>query len=65
MLSHFTKDILYLLIFSRKTTQHQNGHHSVDEHETKVKETGSARRNITRKKSDLYDNKNKKQGGAG
>jgi len=50
---------------SKKTTQHQNGHHSVDEHETKVKETGSARRNITRKKSDLYDNKNKKQGGAG
>jgi hypothetical protein len=38
-----------------------------DSHETKVKEEGSARRNIThRKKSDnTYDSRNKKQGGHG
>lgn len=42
--------------------------HKVNEHETKVKEVGTARRNITRKKGgneQLYDNKKKKQGGAG
>jgi len=40
-----------------------------EEHDTKVKEAGSSRRNITRKKSESnahnYDNKKKKQGGAG
>mmetsp|Transcript_22044 Transcript_22044/g.32203 ORF Transcript_22044/g.32203 Transcript_22044/m.32203 type:complete len:449 (+) Transcript_22044:141-1487(+) len=41
------------------------------DHETKVKEEGSSRRNITRKKNDgaaaggNYDSRNKKQGGAG
>jgi len=40
------------------------------EHETTVKEAGSVRRNITRKKTDpaaagTFDSKNKKQGGAG
>lgn len=40
------------------------------EHETKVKEEGSSRRNITRKKSDgtaggHFDSRNKKQGGSG
>lgn len=42
--------------------------HKTSEHETKVKEVGSARRNITRKKGgneQLHNNKNKKQGGAG
>lgn len=42
--------------------------HKISEHETKVKEAGSSRRNITRKKGgneQLYDNKKKKQGGAG
>jgi hypothetical protein len=37
-------------------------------HETKVKEEGSSRRNITRKKGgneNIYDGKKKKQGGAG
>lgn len=35
-------------------------------HETKVKEVGSSRRNITRKKSEgVYDSRNKKQGGHG
>lgn len=41
----------------------------VHAHETMVKNEGSARRNITRKKSEgnaqLYDNRNKKQGGSG
>jgi phosphoribulokinase len=51
--------------------QQQHHHvHTAKEHETKVKEEGSARRNITRKKSDgaatgNYDNRNKKQGGHG
>lgn len=40
-----------------------------ESHETKVKDLGSSRRNITRKKSESnahnYDNKKKKQGGAG
>jgi programmed cell death protein 4 len=39
------------------------------DHDTKVKEAGSSRRNITRKNtkenSQLYDNKKKKQGGSG
>lgn len=39
------------------------------QHETKVKEEGTSRRNITRKKNPKemgnYDTKNKKQGGAG
>ena len=43
--------------------------HNSYEHETKVKEEGSERRNITRKKgsgsTQLYDNRNKKQGGSG
>jgi len=43
--------------------------HNNDEHETKLKEPGSSRRNVTRKKGEastqLYDNKKKKQGGAG
>ncbi len=42
--------------------------HKVNEHETKVKEEGSSRRNITRKKGgneNQYDNKKKKQGGHG
>mmetsp|Transcript_25065 Transcript_25065/g.37479 ORF Transcript_25065/g.37479 Transcript_25065/m.37479 type:complete len:466 (+) Transcript_25065:343-1740(+) len=42
--------------------------HKANEHETKVKEVGSSRRNITRKKGgneQLYDSKKKKQGGAG
>jgi len=49
-----------------KTDGKQN---SSDEHETKVKEAGSSRRNVTRKKgeanSQLYDSKKKKQGGSG
>lgn len=50
---------------------HRAHHQHTDvEHETKVKDVGSARRNITRKKSDgaatgNYDSKNKKHGGAG
>lgn len=42
--------------------------HKASEHETKVKETGSSRRNITRKKGgneNIHDSKKKKQGGAG
>ena len=42
--------------------------HKANEHETKVKEVGSSRRNITRKKGGnelSFDNKKKKQGGAG
>ena len=60
----------------KKRTAKLNGHDATDsdkayknvEHETKVKELGSSRRNITRKKGgneQQYDNKNKKQGGAG
>lgn len=43
-------------------------HNQPVDHETKVKEIGSSRRNITRKKGgneQLYNSKNKKQGGAG
>mmetsp|Transcript_26510 Transcript_26510/g.37366 ORF Transcript_26510/g.37366 Transcript_26510/m.37366 type:complete len:471 (+) Transcript_26510:118-1530(+) len=48
----------------------RHGHvHTAAEHETQVSEVGSARRNITRKKSDNtagnYDNARKKQGGHG
>jgi programmed cell death protein 4 len=42
--------------------------HKVSEYETQVKETGSSRRNITRKKGgneNIHDSKKKKQGGAG
>ena len=60
----------------KKKTAKLNGHgatnlekmHKSSEHETKVKEVGSSRRNITRKKGgneQHYDNKKKKQGGAG
>ena len=50
---------------------HRHHHqHTEGEHETTVKEAGSVRRNITRKKTDpaaagTFDSKNKKQGGAG
>lgn len=50
---------------------HRHHHHVTDgETETQVKEEGSARRNITRKKTDPavggnYDSKSKKMGGAG
>jgi programmed cell death protein 4 len=38
----------------------------VESHDTKVKEEGSSRRNITRKKTEgVYDSRNKKQGGHG
>mmetsp|Transcript_23596 Transcript_23596/g.36293 ORF Transcript_23596/g.36293 Transcript_23596/m.36293 type:complete len:335 (+) Transcript_23596:155-1159(+) len=54
----------------KNNTNHtKNGTH--DSHETKVKEEGSARRNIARKKNDgvaaggHYDSRNKKQGGHG
>lgn len=51
------------------TRQRHHHVHTVSEHETKVKEEGSERRNITRKKSSgnsqLYDSRNKKQGGSG
>jgi len=50
-------------------TNRNEKHNAEEDHETKVKEAGSSRRNITRKKatenSQLYDNKKKKQGGAG
>jgi programmed cell death protein 4 len=60
----------------KKKTAKLNGHGATDsdkvqknvEHETKVKEVGSSRRNIIRKKGgneQHYDNKKKKQGGAG
>eukprot|EP00568_Trieres_chinensis_P013019 CAMPEP_0183302210 /NCGR_PEP_ID=MMETSP0160_2-20130417/8079_1 /TAXON_ID=2839 ORGANISM="Odontella Sinensis, Strain Grunow 1884" /NCGR_SAMPLE_ID=MMETSP0160_2 /ASSEMBLY_ACC=CAM_ASM_000250 /LENGTH=492 /DNA_ID=CAMNT_0025464953 /DNA_START=388 /DNA_END=1866 /DNA_ORIENTATION=- len=49
---------------------HRHHHqHTTDEHETKVTEEGSSRRNITRKKSDPtsggFENSRKKQGGSG
>jgi len=52
------------------TTQQRHHHvHTVSEHETKVKEEGTERKNITRKKSSansqLFNSRNKKQGGAG
>lgn len=57
----------------KKRTINQNSkvhsiHNQPVDHETKVKEVGSSRRNITRKKGgneQLYNNKSKKQGGAG
>jgi len=49
--------------------QRKNHQHTEKEHETEVKEEGSSRRNITRKKSDKetgnFDASRKKQGGAG
>jgi programmed cell death protein 4 len=47
--------------------QRSHQQHNDRDYETKVKEEGSSKRNITRKKSDAgnYDAKNKKQGGAG
>lgn len=55
---------------SRPGPHRQHHHHTEGEHETKVKEEGSARRNITRKKTEPaagghYDSRNKKQGGSG
>lgn len=53
----------------KKTVKYNN--HNVqltDDHDTKVKEVGTSRRNITRKKGgndQFYNNKNKKQGGSG
>lgn len=52
----------------KKRTEHHAPH--TDNHETQNTEEGSARRNITRKKTDevatgRYDSRNKKQGGAG
>mmetsp|Transcript_2748 Transcript_2748/g.3654 ORF Transcript_2748/g.3654 Transcript_2748/m.3654 type:complete len:444 (+) Transcript_2748:206-1537(+) len=59
----------------KKKTSSLNGNdsaggsnHKNSEHETKVKEVGTSRRNIIRKKGGnehLYDGKKKKQGGAG
>lgn len=60
----------------QKKTSKLNGHknsdvgkvHLVEDHDTKVKDVGSSRRNITRKKGgndQLFDSKKKKQGGAG
>lgn len=46
--------------------QQQQQQHTNSDHDTQVKHVGSARRNITRKKSDnSYDSRNKKQGGHG
>jgi programmed cell death protein 4 len=47
--------------------QRNHYQHTEKDLETKVKEEGSSKRNITRKKSDggNFDSKNKKQGGAG
>jgi hypothetical protein len=52
----------------KKTIKYNNTAQLQDDHETKVKDVGSARRNITRKNStgdNHFDSKNKKQGGAG
>ena len=52
----------------KKTSKFNNHTHAVEEHDTKIKEDGSARRNITRKNGgndSLFDSKKKKQGGAG
>lgn len=53
----------------KKTVKYTNNTTQLTEnHETKVKDVGSARRNITRKKGGseiLFDSKKKKQGGAG
>jgi len=57
---------------SKKRTEHSSQPHvkPADEHATRNLEEGSARRNITRKKTDAkdtgrHDSRNKKQGGAG
>lgn len=54
---------------SKSMTYRHHHQHTAGEHETMVKEAGSSRRNITRKKGEgsaqLYNNRNKKQGGAG
>lgn len=59
---------------TRRSSPPSNNHHHShlkNEHESKVKDEGSAGRNITRKKGDgavaggHYNSKNKKQGGAG
>jgi len=54
-------------VSSGKSDQQKSHQHNERDYETKVKEEGSSKRNITRKKSDVgnYDAKNKKQGGAG
>mmetsp|Transcript_15648 Transcript_15648/g.22920 ORF Transcript_15648/g.22920 Transcript_15648/m.22920 type:complete len:440 (-) Transcript_15648:122-1441(-) len=53
----------------KKTTKlNANAKEEVESHDTKVKEVGSSRRNITRKKGgndQLFDSNKKKQGGAG
>lgn len=52
----------------KKTAKYRSIQPPENIHDTKVKELGSSRRNITRKKSgndQHYDNRNKKQGGAG
>jgi programmed cell death protein 4 len=54
----------------RPGPQRHNHQHTDTEHETKVKEVGTTRRNITRKKSDSsatgnFDSQKKKHGGAG
>lgn len=53
-----------------KFLKHQAHQQDITDHETKVKEEGSAKRNITRKKTDPretgnFDSRNKKQGGHG
>eukprot|EP01083_Nonionella_stella_P039217 106665_1 len=67
--SHVKKKTAKLNGHSTSTADVGNGKvHGINEHETQVKEVGSSRRNITRKKGgneQLYDNKKKKQGGAG
>jgi hypothetical protein len=55
------------------TTQEESAarhiQHNSTDHDTKVKETGSSRRNVIRKKGEanaqLHNSKNKKQGGTG
>jgi hypothetical protein len=54
----------------KKTTKFSNSNEPqlVDTHDTKVKEIGTTRRNITRKKGgneNSFNSKNKKHGGAG
>jgi hypothetical protein len=52
----------------KKTKKFSNEPQTVDNHDTKVKEVGSSRRNITRKKGgndNSFSTKSKKHGGAG
>ncbi len=51
----------------KKTIKINNRAQQEEDHDTKVTDVGSARRNITRKKSGdgNFDCKNKKQGGSG